>query len=79
MSAIINKILKDNLPGNSIVQSYHHSIKLCMEELVLKVLQDLHVFNMLNDVLIRRLSTSTGLDCRKMCEDNGITYNVKEK
>lgn len=42
MTTVIDKIFKDNLPSNSIVQSYRYQIQTCIEEGMWKVWCHLH-------------------------------------
>jgi len=78
MNKITQQILKDNLPNNSIVQSYNHQIEQCMEEQVVNILKNFHAFNKLTEDIVERLSDATGFDCKELCKGEGIIYDLKK-
>ena len=46
------------------------------KEIIIKLLSDLHAFQKLDKQIISIISEVFGVDAFKLCEDNGITYNI---
>ena len=49
-----------------------------LEFSVLEELKYFHSFNILTDKLVETLTAEFKIDCKKLCEEHGITYTITE-
>jgi hypothetical protein len=48
-----------------------------MSEKILKLLSDLHAFNLLTERIVKIIGDSFNVDAVDMCREHGITYKSK--
>jgi len=44
---------------------------------IIGLLEDLHSFNILNNIIVDLISINFDVKAKELCKENGITYNVE--
>lgn len=56
---------------------FYEDLNDTITEKILQTLYSLQSFNKLSDRIINIFSEKFGVDCKKLCIDNGIVYNIE--
>jgi len=49
-----------------------------IDKKLIDYMDNLHAFNLLNERHIILLSVAFNVDCKKLCKENGIVYDLRE-